>query len=149
MVSRSIGHRDGGFMFITANILHVDGARKSINLWPEGIRELAYPLFINVMTAIQGRALLLPEIMCTSVYEVSTWKSSFADVHYRQVPEVIGKMQELGIGSSRIARCAMERFIPTNTRQAGSLLKTILKERRLIIKGFKSAIKMIVTNTCK
>ncbi len=99
IIEMCLQHRQGGVMFITANVLNTQLANQAIQSWEYTSKNLAVPLYISAWIASRSGVYVTCNNFCDCVYFVSSWSKSRRTVlrlYYHDNPLTYQKMKEIG-----------------------------------------------------
>lgn len=128
LMEACIAHREGGVMFITALIVRKDLAIEAMAAWPEGLRNLAYPLYISAFAAMGRPMLVTGRTLCDSLYYVNSWANLSVQVEYHDVPQVYLRLAVMGY-NRQLMRALVRRRV--EARRLKALVKLALRHPRL------------------
>jgi glycosyltransferase involved in cell wall biosynthesis len=99
IIEMCLQHRQGGLMFITANILNTELANQSIQSWEYNTKNLAFPLYMSAWIASRSGVYVTCNNICDCVYYVSSWSSRILLLSHHDNPLTYQKMKEIGYSS--------------------------------------------------
>jgi len=83
----------GGLMFITANVLNVENAKKVLQIVPKTDEfSLSYPLLLTMLLANYGNVYVIAAPLIDCLYNVSSWRKHAVRVLEYEVPNVFFKL---------------------------------------------------------
>lgn len=114
----------GGFMFITANILHTKTASAFIQSNPVTPDfSLSYPLLLSLYLASKGKFLFIENPYIDCFYHVSSWRKHAIRVLEYEVPNVFYKIIEYGYSPEWVVRNVPKPFALNDLKTGLSVLK--------------------------
>ena len=99
IIEMCLQHRQGGVMFITANVLNTQLANQSIQSWEYNSENSVFPLYMAAWIASRSAVYVTCNNICDCVYFVSGWSKSRKKVlflYYHDNPLTYQKMKEIG-----------------------------------------------------
>ena len=99
VIEMCLQHRQGGLLFITANVLNTELANQSIQSWEYNTKNLAFPLYMSAWIASRSGVYVTCNNICDCVYFVSSWSKSRKTVlslYFHDNPLTYQKMKEIG-----------------------------------------------------
>lgn len=96
IIEMCLQHRQGGLMFITANVLDTQLANQSIQSWEYNTENLAFPLYMVAWVSSMSGMYVTCNNICDCVYYVSSWSSKALFLSHHDNPLTYHKMKEIG-----------------------------------------------------
>lgn len=134
-----ITHREGGLMFITAAVIRKDLALRAMATWPEGIHNLAYPLYLNSHAASDNPMVLLAAPLCDSLYFVSSWSDRHLELELHDVPEVYQQLIKVGYDPILMGRLIGRRLQGGRLRGLARLLLKKPQRLHVVLRSYQLA----------
>ena len=95
---------------MTANIVKRELALEAIKSWPECYDNLAVPIFIYSYAGKDAPARVVARPVLDDVYNLSSWYDRAGCVLYKDVPEVLLRLRELGFDRRVMNRVLLKRL---------------------------------------
>jgi abequosyltransferase len=96
VIEMCLQHRQGGLLFITANVLNTELANQSIQSWEYNTKNLAFPLYMSAWIASRSGVYVTCNNFCDCVYYVSSWSNRLLFLSHHDNPLTYQKMKEIG-----------------------------------------------------
>jgi glycosyltransferase involved in cell wall biosynthesis len=95
----------GGLSCITANVCRTDLARRAIDQWPSGLKNITLQLYVVAYCALHGSTKISKEPYIESATGTHFFMENnkiFITFRYAEVPEVFVKLREIGVSPALI-----------------------------------------------
>jgi glycosyltransferase involved in cell wall biosynthesis len=126
LIERCLLHDEGGLQFMTANVVRRELAMEAVRLWPDGINNLAMPIYIYSYAGKNASARVVSRPTLGDAYNLSAWYDRSTCVYYKDVPEVLLRLKQVGFDRQVMNRLVLKRLrFKVNTGKA--LVKFFLK----------------------
>jgi len=99
LVEACLKYRQGGLLFITANVLNTQLAKHSIESWQYNTENSAFTLYMPAWTASKSGMYVTSKNICDCTYYVSSWSNRSLFLSHYDYPLTYDKMKELGYSS--------------------------------------------------
>ena len=126
LIERCLAHDEGGLQFMTANVVQRKLALEAIRLWPEGQDNLAMPIYIYSCAGKSAPARVISRPILDDVYNISSWYDRAACVCYKDTPEVLLRLRQLGF-DRRVMNRVLLRRLRFKVYTGKALIKFFLK----------------------
>ncbi|HJQ67356.1 MAG TPA: glycosyltransferase family 2 protein [Blastocatellia bacterium] len=110
LIEKCLMHHEGGLQFMTANVVRRDLAVEAIKRWPEGPDNLAMPIYIYSYAAKDASALVVARPALDCVYKLSSWYDRAGCVYYKDAPEVLLRLGQVGFDRRVMSRVLLKRL---------------------------------------
>ncbi len=110
LIEKCLTYDEGGIQFMTANIVNRKLAIESIESWPEGYKNLATPIYIYSYAGKDAAVRVISNPALDCVYNLSAWYDRSTCVFYKDAPEVMLRLKQVGFDRQVMNRLVLKRL---------------------------------------
>lgn len=132
----------GGFMFISANIIHREQAQKILDKTSNRYkRMLGFPMFLNSFLALTGSLYYFSDIKLTCVYNQSSWIDRYIYLNTIELPVLWIKLLKHGLTMQNLKNLVFKHSLLYKNKSFSTQLKEYLKDFKYFPYKFKTDVK--------